>query len=397
MSLLELAEDDLSAFESYNIQQIVGICGDGRLLDGSDCSAQLRRYLSLQSNEKLAEYANFCLDSAFNKSGLVLQDIINEIGRRLGYGVTDGRYSGTSNAIGFDGLWKGTNAALIVEVKTSDAYRINLDNIIRYARRVDEEGLVDVEPSVLLVVGRQDTGDMEAQVRGSRHAWQIRLVSIESLTKLMSVRSDISEATFIGKVRQILLPFEYTRVDHIIDLVFETQREVEEKITDIDPVEDEISVANDVSSGGNKWDFTPTAEIDEKRNQLLSRFYNSDKGGVRRVTRAQYLSDSSNVRVACSISKRYSRDHQPYWYAFHPSWLAFLSEGSEAFFVLGCMDRMEGYAIPLSEIKANLDNLNRTEKKDRHYWHIALSEDDEGLFVNLPRIGGKLYIQPFAF
>lgn len=53
---------------------------------------------------------------------------MNEFGRRLDYSVENGRYQGKSNAIGHDGLWfdpEGT--AIIVEVKTSDTYRINLD------------------------------------------------------------------------------------------------------------------------------------------------------------------------------------------------------------------------------------------------------------------------------
>ncbi len=94
MSLLELAETNPSAFEGYNIQQVVAICGDGQLLDGSKCSQELRRYLSLQKPQKLAEYARYCLDHSFPKSGAVLQDILNEIGRRLGFSVMCGRYSG---------------------------------------------------------------------------------------------------------------------------------------------------------------------------------------------------------------------------------------------------------------------------------------------------------------
>jgi hypothetical protein len=39
-----------------------------------------------------------------------LQDIVNEIGKRLGYEVQNGRYQGVVNQSGFDGLWfDGTN------------------------------------------------------------------------------------------------------------------------------------------------------------------------------------------------------------------------------------------------------------------------------------------------
>jgi len=393
MSLIKLAETDPTVFEGYGVQQIVAICGDGQLLDGSECSLQFRKFLSFQKGTKLAQYAEECIDATFPKSGAVLQDIVNEIGRRLGYEVINGRYSGTPREIGFDGLWREGEAALVVEVKTTDTYRINLDTLVTYATRAKSEGLCETEPKVLLVVGRQDTGDLEAQVRGSRHAWQVRLVSISSLLKLMFVRAEISERTFAEKVRRILFPFEYTRVDDIIDLVFETQREVEEKLVDAE--EAVIAVEEERRTGS--WQFTPTTELDAKRDQLLARFYSRYRGGHRKVTRGKYINDELNIRVACSISKRYPRDYQPYWYAFHPAWLEFLDKGAESFFILGCMDREEGFAIPLDVVKQQLDKLNKTEKEDRYYWHIALSFDDKGVFLNMSKTGERLYLSQYEF
>ena len=105
VDLIELAKQHPAAVEKYTIRQIVGICVDGDLRDNSACSHHLREFLSLQSNDRLADYAHFCLDEGFNKSGFVLQDIVNEIGKRLGYQVQDGRYQGVANQVGFDGLW----------------------------------------------------------------------------------------------------------------------------------------------------------------------------------------------------------------------------------------------------------------------------------------------------
>ncbi len=394
MSLLELAETNPRAFEGYNIQQVVAICGDGQLLDGSKCSQELRRYLSLQNPLKLAEYARYCLDHSFAKSGAVLQDILNETGRRLGFTVIGGRYSGTPGKIGFDGLWTEGNASLIVEAKTTDTYRINLDKVVEYASRARSAGLALAEPNVLLIVGREDTGDLEAQIRGSRHAWQVRLVSVESLIKLMFVREEVSEQIFTQRLRRILFPFEYTRVDNIIDLVFETQREIEDKIVEADVVVD-VGEPDDGRIG--TWQFTPTGELDAKRNALLERFYANRGLKYRRVSRGKYLDDAMNLRVACTISKRYEREYQPYWYAFHPAWLEFLEEGAEGFLILGCMDRGEGYAIPRDLIKSKLDSLNKTDKDGRFYWHIALQIDGVDLFLNMTRTGERLTLASFTF
>jgi hypothetical protein len=83
VDLIGLAKQNPDAVAKYTIRQIVGICGDGNLRDNSECSKHLCEFLALQSSDRLADYARFCLDEGFNKSGFVLQVIINEIGNRL--------------------------------------------------------------------------------------------------------------------------------------------------------------------------------------------------------------------------------------------------------------------------------------------------------------------------
>ncbi len=117
----------------------------------------------------------------------------------------------------------------------------------------------------------------------------------------------------------------------------------------------------------------------------------------RQLSRSKYLTDETNLRVACTISKRYQRDYQPYWYALHPAWLEFLEQGAAGVLVLGCMDRNEGYALPLDLIKSKLESLNKTEKDGRYYWHMALQIDGGALFLNMTKTGERLNLEPFAF
>ena len=116
-------------------------------------------------------------------------------------------------------------------MKTTDTYRINLDTISAYIEKINSSvgsgGAKNF--SSLIVVGRQDTGDLEAQVRGSRHAWSTRLISVDALIKLMFTKEEVDDKPLIDRIRRILLPFEYTRVDNIVDLVFETQQETDQK------------------------------------------------------------------------------------------------------------------------------------------------------------------------
>jgi hypothetical protein len=74
----------------------------------------------------------------------------------------------------------------VAEVKTTDTYRIALDSIAGYRQKLLAAKTFSEPSSILILVGRQDTGELEAQIRGSRHAWDIRLISVDALLKLVS-------------------------------------------------------------------------------------------------------------------------------------------------------------------------------------------------------------------
>lgn len=383
------AADWTDAFEGKNVQQIVGFCGNGRLTNGSDCSMEFCSYLKQQSEAKLFEHANYCLENSFDKSGYVLQDIVNEMGRRISYDVDNGLYSGKKNDIGFDGIWKNGDEWIVVEVKTTDAYRINLDTVMGYVRKLEKTATDKVKFSALIVAGRQDTGDLEAQIRGSKHAWSVRLVSVDALTKLMFLNSELDDEDFGYKVNRILRPFEYTRVDDIIDLIFETQKETEKTITGEDSDTDDEEKTR-------TFEFTPTIELDAKRSKIVEKFFSDVGMGFKKISRAHYESEDGNIGICCSMSKRYKSKYQPYWYAVHPKWIEFMEQHEKGYFVLGCMDRDEAFCLPINIVKENLDNFNVTKKEDKHYWHIKLIMDDDKIKLALSKVGKKIDLSPYV-
>jgi hypothetical protein len=383
-------------FEGKTIQQIVAYLGDGKLRDESACSKELREYLTSQSSEKLSEYVRQCLDEKFEKSGLVLQDVVNEIGRRLGYAVTHGRYQGVTNDIGFDGLWEAANSRIVVEVKTTDAYRINLDTIHGYVKKLEvARPAAALEHSSLIVVGRQDTGDLEAQVRGSRHAWSTRLISADALVKLMYINEEVDDTALVERIRRVLAPFEYTRVDNIVDLLFEAQQDLEQKAQ----AANDLTAAHETAPGGEgTWEFTPREQLRAKRSAIVERFFNKKKLTPKSDTASKYSDGSGLLSIVCSVSKRYKNVNRPYWYALSPQWLDYLRTSNEGYFLLGCMDQDEAYALPLSVLDKHLADLNTTEKPDRQYWHIELTFDDKGgLALSLPRSRKKLPLSEYSF
>jgi hypothetical protein len=131
-SIVQVWRTNRSFLEGKKLEQILAFIAEGKLRDGNKTSAEFREYLRSIPNERLMDHANECLQQSFTDSGLALQDVVNEIGVRLGFTVEHGRYRGTSGEIGFDGLWRSSDKYdLMVEVKTTDAYRINLDVLIQ--------------------------------------------------------------------------------------------------------------------------------------------------------------------------------------------------------------------------------------------------------------------------
>jgi hypothetical protein len=404
MPLISLWSSNRAAIEEFSIEQVVTAAGDGNLRDGSLCSQELRAYLSEIPSAKLAEYIEHCLSKHFSKGGMVLQDLVNELGRRLDYKVTNGRYQGTSNAIGYDGIWGSPEGHMIVvEVKTTDAYRISLDTIAMYRDRLIGNGEVFSPSSILIVVGREDTGELEAQVRGSRHAWDIRLISADALIKVVQLKEDTDAPDTGRKIRSLLAPMEYTRLDQMIDVMFTTAKDVEiaaavEATAESEEPGETISLTK-TSSATSKgtWEFTDAALLQEKRELIVDALNRREGVNLIKRSRALYWDAGHTIRVACTISKRYTKGSYPYWYAHHPAWEDFLAEGKKAFLALGCMDLAVTFAVPWQILHPILDGLNTTQKDDGFYWHIHLTEPEPGeLSMLLPKRNTVLPLKEYA-
>lgn len=395
MPLLELWKSSPETIAAMSLEQVVNISGNGKLTDNSETSKELTTYLSQIDTEKLGEYVSYCLSNAFPQGGYVLQDIVNELGRRLEYDVTNGLYSGKKNSIGFDGIWTLQDGlSIVVEVKTTDAYRINLDTIDNYRNRLVKDGQISDKSSILIVVGRQDTGDIEAQIRGSRHAWVIRMISAESLLKIVSLKEASEDEETLSKIRSLLVPFEYTRLDNIIDIVFTT-------VTDASAPE---SVSTSLEDGEhnlppkekyNKQDRTDVNLIKSIRSKIIEELGKTKSVSLIARSRALFWTNDKSIRVACTISKPYTKGSD-YWYAFHKKWLDFLKDGVEGLYVLGFVDERKFLAIPVAVVEQNIDKYYKTTQNGNLYWHILVDKTPDGYSLNIP--GGKaVNISQFAY
>ncbi|MFZ5897787.1 MAG: hypothetical protein ACOYU7_01150 [Bacillota bacterium] len=231
MGLVDIWLSSPDQLRDKHVQQVIAFAGEGKLRDGNATSSEFRALLTHVPSAILARYAEESLNTRFEGNGFALQDVVNEVGRRLGFSVKNGRYRGVLGGNGYDGLWLADEWALVVEVKSTDAYKIDLDKIAGYRRFLIRSGeIAEDSSSVLLVVGNEDTGSLEAQIRGSRQAWDFRLISVSALIRLMKIKETIEDPVTANRIRQVLIPQEFTKVDRIIDLVFATAEDVFEPL-----------------------------------------------------------------------------------------------------------------------------------------------------------------------
>lgn len=373
MSLVSLWQSSPDQFKNKHVQQVISFAGDGKLKDGNHTSNEFRSFIELISSTDLSSYAFNCLESKFDDSGLALQDIVNQAGRRLGFQVNDGRYRGVKGQIGYDGLWKYPDGdQLIVEVKTTDAYRIDLNVIAEYRRALIKKGEASEDrSSILIVVGRQDTGDLEAQIRGSRHAWDVRLISIDSLFKLISINEEIEGPEVARKICDLLIPREYTRVDGIIDLVFETTAEVRDEMPE--------EVDSGVQLGPSKPEekkpkFKPVGFHDEClvpiQKKLNIQF-------IRR-SKATFISADKDTALICTVSREHGTSvGTGYWFAFHTHQREKLNTFNKAYVAFGCGSPNSVLLIPFKDFQQWLNGMNMTKTDTREYWHVQIIRDGD--------------------
>jgi len=383
-SILSIYQTNKTAFEGKTLAQILAFTGDGKLVDNNKTSNDFREFLSEIPSQLIKQFADNCLSEKFDGNGFALQDITNQIGARLSFKVTNGRYHGTRSDVGFDGIWKSKeDHGIIVEVKTSDAYRINLDTIAQYRTRLIEQKTVDKDKSsILIVVGRQDTGDLEAQIRGSRHAWDVRLLSMDSLLKLLSLRETLNDTKTIQQITELLKPREFTKIDQLIELIFVTSKDLLAESLEEVEVEEETG---EKKAKKHSDDRPSPMNFNESCIEKIQ-----EKLGINLVkqTRGSYANQNKSTALVCMVSKPHKQGKHPhFWFSFYPHQRDFLNEFQHSFVAFGCGTSNDILLLPIKEFELFLPNCGTTENDERMYWHILIDFRDDKYLIRQSKQG----------
>lgn len=275
-------------------------------------------------------------------------------------------YRGNKHDIGYDGIWHSPDYDIVIEVKTTDAYSINIDTIANYRKRlIDAERIIADSSSMLMVVGRQDTGGLEAQIRGSKHAWDIRLISIDSLLKLLSLKEEFldNENTF-KHICQILKPLEFTRLDYLIETIFITGQDSQL----LDETEDHSSV------------YFQTERNKPVAFHELCILKLEHKLGInlKKQTKTLYDNKEANLGLTCSVSKDHGNSiNSNYWFAFHPYQKDSLSKYHTAYVCFGCGSNDTIFIFEYDLFVSFLDKMWMTNNNGRQYWHIVIRQQGD--------------------
>lgn len=268
---------------------------------------------------------------------------------------------------------------------------MSLETIAGYRSKLIAGGALAQDSSILFVVGRKDTGALEAQIRGSRYAWDMRVVGVDSLLKLVQVKEKSSEDQTVIQIRELLRPFEYTRIDRILDVVFSAAT---------DAIKDEAEPLDDTGPSGDtdsfQQDRTPQQTIEQVRLKAAESLSLNIGGHLVRKRQALFEDKELSARACITVSKRYDSKLQPYWYAYHPKWDDFLGDAVSGYVVFGCVDRLEAFAIPLQRMREILPSLNQTVRPDGGtYWHVKFSEAPNGLVLFASKTGESFDLAPY--
>ena len=223
---------------TMTLKQIVNIAGD-ETLESEATVKEVREFFSLIDSQTMERLLKECYSKEkkhkFEARGFAFQDLINEMGSRLGYEVENGLYRGKKNEVGFDGLWQAKDGSyIIMESKVSGDYAFIPETVIGYRDKlITERGIPRKKISVLVVYGRDEKNALRSAVKGSDESPIMRLISANALFQLVRILTYSKSLASTNQIYTILRPRDYFVLDNLVELVFpETDPEIEEVVDD---------------------------------------------------------------------------------------------------------------------------------------------------------------------
>jgi len=175
-----------------SLEQVLNLVGKLDDSEGEDTPRErFRKFLEENVREagQIRDYVEECLRRTGDQYNRALQDLVNHIGRFLGFEVEFGRYKGAPGVVGFDGYWKSPkNFHIVVEVKTTETYSVKTATVVGYVDQLISGGRIPSWERALglYVIGRYDPSvrQIENAIVAEKRTHQLRTISVDSLLTL---------------------------------------------------------------------------------------------------------------------------------------------------------------------------------------------------------------------
>jgi hypothetical protein len=235
--------------------------------------------------------------------------------------------------------------------------------------------------AALIVIGdNADTSDLEAQIRGSRQAWDVRVISLDALFKLASLKLSTDEPDSARLIRNVLVPREYTKIDPLVDIVSFIAGDVSSEINQ-EPSEgeeeDEKSYVSKLDTGGLRDEAKSILE--KKLDQTL-----------KDVSRTLMESEDGTIGVCYGQSRAYENPHYTgYWLGLRDHQVKFLEAHSKNYVAYDCVGAGLLF-IKWDDLQRYLQSLGQSSVRGRHWYHIHLQYSEGKISLRLASPHGKV-------
>ena len=166
MDLVEQYNRDKVGFISKDLFQWLHLVDKDNLKDGSEKSRILRELLREVSIEELEKFSGDCIDEKGPDAGMVLQDLVSEVGRRIGFEIEYGKY----RKCPYDGIWKTSDSGgrtIVLEVKKNTTYQIDIKKLESARKDIVNDRyhmLTDYQPSIrFMYAADRDSPEIRAE------------------------------------------------------------------------------------------------------------------------------------------------------------------------------------------------------------------------------------------
>jgi hypothetical protein len=204
------------------LDHIADLAGDWT--DDSRASEQFREIIENEqtTTDEIEAFLHEAIDGSEQHHNRALQDLVNNIGRRLGFRVDHGIYQGRSGKIGYDGHWVSdateTETHLIVETKKTTAYSIDPGQAGGYITDLAENEDLDREQVYgLYVIGEGNVETVAQTIFGSQYRDRMRVITAHRLLDLLAIQAE--SGLRHDQVLDVLLPINAVDVGQLVGLI----------------------------------------------------------------------------------------------------------------------------------------------------------------------------------